>query len=186
MALPDIQSTTEMITAFFTAVIALATIWLVRSTVRMMRVTVQADLLERLIARWDSSEMCNRRAVLARSLQEKRANHGLGPIPESRIEGVVDFFEEVGTYLTKKLIDQELTWEMFFDCATVYWIVCGKEFAAFVRTDEDRTTYANFEHMIMKMEKMYYQKTSAVKGRPIYTENDIDEFLIAEQQRGPG
>ena len=92
MALPDIQSATEMITAFFTAVIALATLWLVRSTVRMARVTVQADLLERLIARWDSSEMCSRRAGLARSLQGKRANDGLGSIPESRIEGVVDSY----------------------------------------------------------------------------------------------
>jgi len=39
--------------------------------------------------------------------------------------------------------------------------------------------------MVMRMEKMYHRKTSAIKGRPIYTENDIDDFLLAEQQREP-
>jgi hypothetical protein len=175
---PDFRSA-EFATALFTAVIAFATIWLARNTVRAATVTMQADLLERLIARWDSAPMRSRRAVLARSLRERRKVE-IGAIPGSKDKVVVEFFEEVGLCVAKKLLNKDLVWEIFFDYAMLYWELCGREFADKMRTEENRTQFAYFERMVVEMKKVYYRKTKVPKGTSIHDESDIDDFLLGE------
>jgi hypothetical protein len=129
--------------------------------------------------------MCKRRADLARSLYRKRPGGGVDDIPGSKIEGVVDFFEQVGTYLAKELIDEDLAWDIFFDAATLYWMTCGRQYSIEVRSDEDKTMYNKFESMVKRMDEMYYRKTSARRGEDIYTNEEIDDFLLDEQRREP-
>jgi hypothetical protein len=100
-------------------------------------------------------------------LQGRRPNGGLDGIPGSKIEGVVDFFEQMGTYLSNELIDEELTWETFFDYTILYWMMCGKQFSVDCRSGDDQTKYDKFESMVARMEKMYYRKTSVKRGERV-------------------
>jgi hypothetical protein len=119
-----------------------------RDATHQVQAATQANFLDRLITRWDSPKMRERRAVLARDLQSLRKAGGDIEIPiekmTGQIEGVIDFFENMGLYVEKKLVDEDFIWEIFFDYMMVYWELCGSKYAISQRTPRDPTPYDKY------------------------------------------
>lgn len=180
------------IIAFVGAVwIARATVRLAHVTERATRTTMQAELLEHLIERWNSTDMREQRAALAQCLTaQRRAQKALTardtPVrPEpfalaANVKRVADFFEEMGTYFGNELIDQQVAWEIFFDSVSLYWKLCGKEFAGERRRGGDVTPYRSFERMATSVNKLYFQENPKLKGSEIFDDEEIDDFLDDE------
>jgi hypothetical protein len=47
---------------------------------------------------------------------------------ERDIESVVGFFDELGLFLRKSMVDDDFVWRMFLEPAMHYWFPCGEEY----------------------------------------------------------
>lgn len=112
----------EAITAWSTVAIALATIASIyftykamQSQVQSLKDTVSADLALKLLRDFDT---------LANRQLRRRVAHGvLNNVKDSVIEELFDFFEQIGLYVRKGLIDAEIAHSFFFHWVNLYWIV---------------------------------------------------------------
>ena len=166
----------EMLTAVFTAVIALATVWLARETVKAARMTVQANLCEHYIERWESIYMRQRRAHLAAKLAERLTLPNTA-ISERIIDDTLGIFDELGLFLKKKWVDDDFMWEIFSEYAFSYWYIFGEQY---VRENPDyQFLYSNYVILIDRMAKISKKRK---ENLDIYkSPRVIREFLTYEQ-----
>ena len=115
----------EAITAWATIVIAIGTLLSVyvayrgiRSQTRSFATSVSADLALKLVHEFDSSEN--------RELRSRAANALLKREKVCEAEDVFDFFETVGLFVRKGVLDSDIAHSFFFHWVNLYW-VAGKE-----------------------------------------------------------
>jgi cbb3-type cytochrome oxidase subunit 3 len=111
----------EAITAFATLAIAVLTLISVgvayfafRSQVRSFAASISADLSLKLLREFESDASVARRGRVADALLKGH--------PSSESEDVFDFFEQVGFFLRKGLIEGDVAHSFFFHWANLYWI----------------------------------------------------------------
>src|ERR1017187_417030 len=99
--------------------------------------SVSADLCLKLTDRFDSPDMVIKRKLAAKALLEK-ANL-------DSVDDVFDFFETVGLYVRRKMLDEEVAHSMFFHWVNLYWHA-GKDYMATMRERSDGI-YVDFERL---------------------------------------
>ena len=153
-------------------------------TVRASRITMRAELLERLISRWDSDRMCRHRTALATHLETVvKTGADNEPQPDNAVKWIADFFEEMGIYFHRRHIDRTITWELFFDPAFVYWQQIAKQYASDSRSADDQTPYRYFEYMVGEMGDTFYRQSTTAWNADIYvTSDDLLAFLREEKE----
>lgn len=114
----------EAITAWATLVIALCTIGSVflayramQSQVKSLASSVSADLALKLVHDFDSDANIARRGRVSNAL--------IKGLNLSETEDLFDFFEQIGLFVRKGLIDADIAHSFFFHWVNLYW-VAGK------------------------------------------------------------
>ena len=116
-----------------TAFVAIVAVWLQN---RASRTLLAAQLAMEFDKRFSTEDMLRERQSLASSLMDQRD-------PDSEL---LDFFESVGHYAKRGLLDQETLWNDFSYFVIRYWPLL-KDFVRRERTagDGDPDLYANIE-----------------------------------------
>jgi hypothetical protein len=84
------------------------------------------------------------------------------------------FFEEIGVYCRRGILDKEVIWEMYSFHIEHYWIMAKNSILCFRKECGDGTFYKNFEYLYNEMLQI-----SRKKGAPTHekTSEDIVGFI---------
>jgi hypothetical protein len=121
-------------------------------------------------ARFDSPAMQRDRKSLA--------EHFLSSRPEIP-ERVLDFFEDLGLFLRRGYLDEELAWDTFGFYAVRWWAVCRGYILEERRRQSDSTLFTDFEDLA---KRFLTRDTKA--GLTEATPSDLQQFLKDERDLG--
>jgi hypothetical protein len=87
------------------------------------------------------------------------------------------FFEELGIYCKRGILDKDIVWEIYSFHIEHFWIMAKNRITCFRRDRRDETFYKNFEHLYHEMLAI-----NRKKGAPIHekTSEDIASFIAYE------
>lgn len=129
-------------------------------------------------ARWNSMMM-----LQARRLSCERYRPGMTSI-EQPIAHIGYFFEEIGVYCKRGILDKEIVWEMYSFHIEHYWVMAKNSILSLRRESRDETFYKNFEDLYQTMcdlnrknSAATYEKTSEDVVRFIGYELGVVEFI---------
>lgn len=103
--------------------------------------SVSADLALKLVHDFDGSENLARRSRVSKALVNK--------LNLSEAEDLFDFFEQIGLFVRKGLIDAEVAHSFFFHWVNLYW-VAGKHLIEKKR-HESASLWTDFEYLYKKL-----------------------------------
>ena len=111
--------------------------WGIREQTQSLAKSVSADLCLKLLDRFDRPSMMAARSLAAKALLSK-SNLDSADV-------VFDFFETVGFYVRRKMLDKDVAHSFFFHWVNLYWHA-GKEY---IETTRKRATgiYSDFEFL---------------------------------------
>lgn len=121
--------------------------------------------------RWNSLMM-----LQARRLACDRFRPGITSI-EQPVSHIGYFFEEIGVYCKRGILDKDIVWEIYSYHIEHYWIMAKNGILSFRRDVRDDTFYKNFEYLYHEMCRI-----GQIKGAPNYekTSEDIAGFIAYE------
>jgi hypothetical protein len=119
-------------------------------------------------ARFDSPEMLRGRKGLA--------EHFLSSRPPEVQERVLEFFEDLGLFLRRGYLDEELLWNTFGFYAVRWWTICKGYTLEERKRQSDPTLFADFEDLA----KRFLARDSEA-GLTEATPSDIESFLKDER-----
>jgi hypothetical protein len=136
---------------------------------RSARLARAADVVLRLIDKFDDEKMLTLRHKAALSIRDFR--QGKGEISND-VENVLDFFETIGMFSKRGVIDNEIVWHSFHHWLRgYYW--SSKDFID-KRREKELTVYEDLISL--------YRKTAKYEGDSddIPSKSDLDEFIEDE------
>jgi hypothetical protein len=141
----------------------------IRSQAQSLAASVSADICLKLIDRFDGAPMLATRAIAAKALLSKSNL--------DQADDLFDFFELVGLYVRRNMLDKEVAHSIFFHWVNLYWHA-GRDYI--VRTRGRSTEiYLDFERLYETV--LAVEMKDAPKSRDINpTEADIQAFLTQE------
>jgi hypothetical protein len=152
---------------------ALVTLVFIYYQIKTSRMIAAADFLLKLVHKFDSKEMRSHRKKLMTIIKENpKDNQKIDTCKE-----VLDFFDDVGLLLRKKVIPIEFVWSSF-----CYWILryngLLKGYIDWAR-GEDPTYYDQFEYLAEKTLK--FEEKKRHKKIKI-TSKQLQEFIHEEMR----
>lgn len=121
--------------------------------------------------RWTSPMMLHARRDLC--LRSQRANH--------RLDGTVHylclFFEELGAFCSKNVLDPDIVWEVYSFEIEHYWVMTRDSIIHFRKAQHDMTFYYHFEKLYARTRDLGLKKGAPGHER---TKEDIEGFIEHE------
>jgi len=162
---------------FWTAIGAFGTVgalYFIYKQISNARDVAGYEFLRREDDRFRSGDMLQKRHNLAKVLI-------LNPDNFKQIDAyadfILDYFEDLGLLLRKKLVSEYFVWTMNCYHVIHYWVVLT-DYINWVREDRgDPTYYCEFEYLYKKMLKFEKKMT---KKKIEFTSDDLREFLEEE------
>jgi hypothetical protein len=146
--------------------LVLATVWLVRETIHDSQIQLRGSLHQGFTKRFD--ELSAQRQQLAAALLAGKA-----PSRKS-YESVMNFFEDLGLYLRRDYLDEEMVWNTFGYHASGWWSACEAQISKERAADKDPEEYRDFEQLLARLKK--FELTS----RRHHVSPELHEFLSDE------
>jgi hypothetical protein len=167
---PDpITSWSTFALAVFSLVALLVAYLGIKSQAESLAKSVSADLCLKMVDRFDSPEMRIKRNSAAEAL--------LSGTDLSATDEVFDFFEILGLYLRKKMLDPELVHSMFFHWINLYWRASNEYIAT--RRERAEIIYSEFERLHRAV--LEIEMKTCPRSRDINpTADEIKKFLEEE------
>ena len=148
------------------AIVVAVTLGIIAYQVRLQRFAQMTDVLARLDAKWNSDFMRTAR-------KETCGNFGKAETYINKPESMVcSFFEEVGLYVKRGILDRTLVWELCSFDIEHYWPMLEEPIRT-LRTKFGDNSF--FEHF----EELHRTITSASKTTTL----DIPGYIAAENQK---
>lgn len=114
------------------------------------RLTLEFDLITRLGGRFESPHFLGRRRRAAKHVVDAffvdDHNVGVGPFNRATTD-VANFFEEVGYFQRRGVLEAESVWHTFGVPARVYWAVFGPTVEKMREVENDPTVYEDFQRL---------------------------------------
>src|SRR5690349_3258245 len=90
------------------------------------------------------------------------------------------FFEELGVFSSKKVLNSDIVWEIYSFEIEHYWAMTQNAINSFRKEQRDETFYYNFERLYRRTRKL-----GAKKGAPAHdrTSGDIVKFIAHELKK---
>ena len=111
----DLASMVTVVISALGIIVALWAVWAqTRQNNRALGVTILRDLEKEFL--W-SEETRSKRLALAKSLRDRKP----GDPPPPEVDYILDFFDSMGLYHNKGVIDTEMAWVMFYYWLGYYW-----------------------------------------------------------------
>jgi hypothetical protein len=139
--------------------------------VRHQRNSNILSTLNNFYLKWNTDEMINCRMHICNDYLSKKEitiNN-----PEYT---VLSFFEEMGVYLKKNVVDISSIWDLYSYCIEHYWPVLKPRIEEVRNRENDRTLFIKFEYLYNEITK--YTKSQKVKFTK--TDEEIRRFVNFE------
>ncbi len=155
------------------------TFWMARKQVDLLReqtkdarANLQLQNHLTFAARFDSRELQSDRKLLAQRLLEGA--------PHDKIsENVLDFFEDLGLFLRRGYLDEELEWDTFGFYAVRWWAACKDYILEERKRQNDETLFTDFENLVRTLRTL-----DAKSGLAEPTAAEVKAFLEGEFRLG--
>jgi len=172
-SLETVTAITAIVTAITAITTAVASFWAILRQSWLVRHSISVDLLWKLDEQFASdTRMLNNRRNAAQSL--------IVGMPTSDLDKVIDFFEGLGIFLHKGLIDEEMVWSHFSYWAVKYWLV-SRQYVETIRREEP-TVWTEVEYLFERMCQITAQKQGKSRGAALPSEESLKEFLQEEAE----
>ena len=158
------------------AIIVGATGFLIYRQIRLARYANMLDTLDRLDSKWRSLELIRARHDICNVFEKGDADNKKITFREAH---VLDFFEDMGLFLRRGVLDGETVWESYSYSIEHYWQLTEPRITEFRTATKDRTWYTNFEYLFQKIAKTSSKKR-CVSGK---TQEELRKFAIGEMDR---
>lgn len=142
----------SLTSAVATAVLAVLTWWLVRSTIREGRRSTGLQLFSQLVESYQGANMRRLRSDLAQSLQHNFSASPVGAVVSDRFVAfdaidltVLEFFENLGRLARMEALDLQITWNYFADVVQAYWRSAKPTILAERERTHEPDLFADFE-----------------------------------------
>jgi len=135
-----------------------------------MKIKIQLNLLDK----FDN--------ILMKSARSKLAKQIIAEAEHDEIqEDVIDFFEDVGTFLRREYLDKELVWADFSFYAIRWWsILKDYIFVERKRNNNDQTIFEDFETLVNILYEIESSKRKLSRSHLEPSSVDIEQFLKDE------
>jgi|ERR1700733_4155226 len=154
--------------------LVIVTVVLAYSTYRATRTDLRLRLHLKFLDRFDEIRMRGHRKLLAQQL--------LASAPHDDIqEDVMNFFEDLGAFLTLKHLDDDLLWGTFSFYITHWWSAC-KDYISEERQVQgnDESLFADFQEMVNHVYEMEAKARGKTRAMLEPSASEIRRFLQAE------
>jgi hypothetical protein len=142
-----------------------------KTQVTSFRSSVSADLALKLVHDFDSEAWLARRGRVA--------NAYLNSLKIAEADDVFDFFEQIGFFVRKGLIEADVAHSFFFHWVNLYWIV-GKQTIAEKRI-ESAGLWKDFEFLydrLLKIEMTTDPRSRFINPSPELIKKSLEEELV--------
>ena len=139
---------------------------------RQLRIQRQANALSSLKSlddKWRSINMAKARYAVC-----KKCGHDDKKIRHNE-ENILDFFEEMGLFLKRKVFDKKAIWEFYSYYIEHYWPILQPKIVEIRAETQDKTWFSNFEYLYKKCVLVSNKKGTP---DPTKTEDRIKKFPI--------
>ena len=155
--------------------LVLVTLWMARKQISLLRqqtddahANISLQIHLKFTARFDTPEMLRDRKELAEHFLSGRS-------PEVQ-ERVLDFFEDMGLFLRRGHLDEELAWSTFGFYAVRWWAICKGYILKERKRQSDTTLFIDFEDLTKRF-MARDSKANLTEATP----SDIENFLKDER-----
>jgi hypothetical protein len=161
-------------TALGTWALVETTLFLVIYQVRISREQMKVKIGLDFADKFDNNAMKLARSKLAKQILAK-VDH------DSIQEEVINLFEDIGTFLRRNYLDEELIWATFSFYAIRWWSVC-KDYILEERKrqDNDQTIFEDFENLVDVLYKVESKRRKLPRAKLEPDQDDINKFLKDE------
>ncbi len=146
-----------LIIAIFGLVVALAAALFTFWQATLSRRSLGAETLLRLDDVWRSAEMRKVRAAAAATLLDKRKTgktaQKLYESDQTDVDEVLNYFETIAFFCTRKVLDRKLVWNMFYWSIEHYWLACAY-YVEHVRLNEGHRVWENVSLQLPHLRKL--------------------------------
>ena len=126
------------------------------------------QILTSLDARWNSKEMIKARRTLCKDFKDAEKTTTTEQV------FVLSFFEDIGLFLKRGVLDHEMIWDKWSHYIEGYWLMCKSEVMG-CRIN-DPTWYDKFEFLAKEMRNFADKKLVKAMGAQA-----LDDFVLQEQ-----
>ena len=155
---------------FFAVAITLGFIW---RQIHLQRMGNTLSSLAQFETRWTSPEMFAARKAICTAFRDET------PYSVQSSERVACFFEEIGLYVSKKVFELDIVWELYSTYIEHYWPILQPRVLDLQKGDP--TVYTSFQRLHTEI-----QKRSKKQGAPsnTFTRDQLLEFAAEELDKG--
>ena len=143
-----------------------------RQNNRALGVTILRDLEREFV----SEDMKRERYELASFLLKRQPSEPLPP----HLTDVLDFFDTVGTYLSKGVLDVEMTWDTYFYWLGHYYRLLREDIDLIERRNAGIVYYHNLRLMCAELDRFGYRHRKLPHGNEYYSPQRLKGFLEEE------
>lgn len=154
------------VAAVATAVVAVVALWIQNDA---FKASLASDQSMKLDDRFNVPEFRRIRARAARALRDH--------VSEEDAEDVFDFFETVGLFTRRRVLDEEIVHSFFFHWINIYW-VAGKDHIAKKQRDVS-SAWKDFGELYLKVLKIEKREDPSSKDIDISDER-LAQYLNDE------
>jgi hypothetical protein len=167
----------SMVSALAAVIAALAAIILVVAESRSTRLVAGIDVLMRQEHDYHrETSMLERRRAAAAALLDGHV--------VSELDDVLDFFEGLGCYLRKGVLDRDMVWSSFCVSSTGWWFAASSYIAQERRVD--RSIYSFYAYLVDEMNKVERRERGGAFRGVVMSEDQIRRFLENELPSNDG
>lgn len=150
----------------------LITLWVAFQQGRALRADLKVRLQLQFGERFD-------RLMDARNQLAERIR--VGATRDTISEDVMNFFEDLGMYLGRGYLDEELVWNTFGFYAVRWWLACKDYVLLERRRHNDQTLFKDFENLAAKMRAMFAPNWKSQLRRTLKNSFSMNPRLNAAQ-----
>lgn len=139
--------------------------------VRIQRFSNMLNIINSLYERWHSNDILSARKEVCSNYKKSILKIN------QRDELVLHFFEEIGIYLKKRIINLSIIWEFYSYYIEYYWPILKPKITNMREEKKDKTWYENFEYLFNKICRYSKRKKLKVTTK---TKDEIEGFISSE------
>lgn len=124
-------------------------------------------------SRWNSRMMLQARRLVCERYAPNATN------VEQALAQVAYFFEELGVYCKRRILDEEVLWEIYSFQIENYWVMGKNGISCFRKEFGDQTFFRNYESLYFRMREINVKKGAPADER---TSQDLADFIFHELQ----